>query len=473
MTPITLGMALLASAASRSELTVYNDGYALIKEQRSLPLTQGVHEVTVEDVAQQIEANSVAVRSLSDPGAFTVLEQAYRFDLVSVQAILAKAVGGRIHFNQVLPNGSRERISGTLMSAPNAIVSDANGNQNQVYNGMVVRTDDGRILLNPTGTVEVDSIPQGLISKPSLVWLLDSAKTGSQDIELSYLSRGFSWKSDYVLSLDQAGTTGDLKGWVTMTNNSGAAFKDAKLKLLAGEVNRAPVPQRFAARGAVMDMAKASAPQMVEEQFGDYHLYTLDRPATVNNNEIKQLSLLEATGVKATKLLLIDAMADYGMWYPQENAVGVGNIKPVVYIQLANTKENSMGMPLPAGTFKVYQRSKSGSLEMLGEDSITHTPRNETLKLKVGKAFDVVADRKRLTYNRLGDRAFRETFEVEVRNRKETPETVTVWERHWGDHKVTNANAEYKWLDSNTLQFVLVLAPNEVKKVTYTVETRW
>jgi hypothetical protein len=473
MTPITLGVALLASAATKSELTVYNDGFALVKEQRTLPLKQGVHEVTVEDVAQQIEANSVSVRSLNDAGAFTVLEQAYRFDLVSVQAILAKAVGGRIHFNQVMANGEIRRVSGTLMSAPNAIVSDANGNQTQVYNGMVVRTDDGRILLNPTGTVEVDSIPEGMISKPSLVWLLDSAKTGDQPIEMSYLSRGFSWKSDYVLNLDQAGTTGDLKGWVTMTNNSGTAFKDAKLKLLAGEVNRAPV-QRFAARGgAMMNMAKASAPQMAEEQFGDYHLYTLDRPATVNNNEIKQLSLTEASGVKVTKMLLIDAMADYGTWYPQEGAVGVGNIKPVVYIQLANTKENQMGMPLPAGTFKVVQRSKSGSLEMLGEDAITHTPRNETIKLKVGKAFDVVADRKRLTYTRLSDRAFRETFEIEVRNRKETPETVTVWERHWGDHKVTNSNAESKWLDSNTLQFVLTMAPNEVKKVTYTIETRW
>ncbi|MES1227557.1 MAG: hypothetical protein ABUL72_02740, partial [Armatimonadota bacterium] len=330
-------------------------------------------------------------------------------------------------------------------------------------------------LLNPTGTVEVDSIPAGLASKPSLVWLLDSSKSGNHDIEMSYLSRGFSWKSDYVLSLDQAGTTGDIKGWVTMTNNSGTGFKDAKLKLMAGEVNRVQ-QNRFGGMGgggARLDMAKSAAPNMAEEQFGDYHLYTLDRPATVNNNEIKQLSLLESTGIKVTKLLLIDAMSGYGIWYPQEGAVGVGNIKPVVYIQMENSKENQMGMPLPAGTFKVFQRSQSGSLEMLGEDSITHTPRNEKLKLRVGKAFDIVANRKRTEYTVLGPNMIRETYTVEVRNRKQTPESVTIWERHWGECHVTRATDQYKWLDAGTLQFEATLAPNQVKEFTYTCETKW
>ncbi|MES1227480.1 MAG: hypothetical protein ABUL72_02355, partial [Armatimonadota bacterium] len=288
-----------------------------------------------------------------------------------------------------------------------------------------------------------------------------------------YLSKGFSWKSDYVLSLDQAGTLGDVKGWVTMTNNSGTSFENAKLKLLAGEVNRVretPMPTTLAAPADAAAMPRSRA--MAEEQFGDYHLYTLDRLATVRNNEIKQLSLLEAVGIKVNKVLLIDSARD--SWSTAENdEVGDTNIKPTIYIELENSKENNMGMPLPAGTFKVFQRSKSGSLEMLGEDSITHTPRNEKVKLHVGQAFDVVASRKRTAYVKVTARRVRETFEIEVRNRKESPETVTVWERNSGDHKVTKANMEYTTLDSTTTQFLLKLGANEVKTIVYTVETKW
>lgn len=471
---LLLGSTILASLPSSTELTVYNQGFALVKERRQLDLKAGVQNVAIEDVAQLIEANSVGIRSVSDPGSFTVLEQNYQYDLISVQAILAKAVGKRIVFNRVLPDGKVERIVGTLISSPTAVVGNADGGSGAVWNGMVVRTDDGRILLNPSGEIEVSSIPDGLISKPTLMWEVDSSKAGSNQIELSYLTQGMSWKCDYVLSLDGAGKLGDFQGWVTMTNNSGASFTGAKLKLLAGDVARAQ-PDVGRAGGARELAMKSADANFAEEQFADYHLYTMQRPASVRNNEIKQLSLLEATGVPVTKKLVIDPLRGYGMMYPGEAAIGIGQMKPLIFVEFKNDQASHLGMPLPMGTVKVFQRDKSDSLQMLGEARIDHTPKNELVSLPVGRAFDIVADRKRTSFRWLGssNRGCVETFELEVRNRKDSPETVHVYERHWGEWKVTDKSMDFVKLDSDTIDFVVNLQPNEVKKVTYTVETRW
>lgn len=474
---MALGAVLSAGLPQNTEITVYNGGFALVKEQRVLRLKPGQQQVAVEDVAQMIEANSVGIRSLSDPGSFSVLEQNYQYDLISVAAILQKAVGKEIVFNRVLPNGSRERIVGTLMSAPTNVVGDANGGQNTVWNGMVVRTSDGRILLNPSGEVEVSSIPEGLISKPTLMWEVDATKGGENNVELSYLTRGMSWKCDYVLSLDNQGKIGDFKGWVTMTNNSGASFKETKLKLLAGEVNRAVEnqPGGFGG-GRVRDaMTKSAENQFSEEQFAEYHLYTMQRPATVRNNEIKQLSLVDVVRVPVTKKLVIDSMRGWGTYYPSEGEVGSGPLKPLFLVEFKNDEASHLGMPLPMGAVKVFQRDKSDSVQLLGEASIEHTPRNEKLSLPVGRSFDIVAERKRTNFRWLGtsNRGCVETFEIEIRNRKESAETVHVIERHWGDWKVTDKNLDFKKLDSESMEFVVELKANEVRKVVYTVETRW
>ncbi|MBX3111440.1 MAG: DUF4139 domain-containing protein [Fimbriimonadaceae bacterium] len=464
--------ASVASAPIDSELTIYNGGFALVKQRRTLDLKAGVQSVGVEDVAQLIEANSVAIRSLSAPGSFNVLEQNYQYDLVSPIAILNKAVGQQVTFIRTLDNGSRDVVKGKLLSSPTAMVSQGDGRSNYTYNGMVIQTADGKILLNPSGEVQVDSLPAGLISKPTLMWLLDSEKAGRNDIELSYLTQGMGWKSDYVLSLDKDGKVGDLKGWVTLTNNSGVSYENTKLKLLAGDVNRAR-PQEMAAPRGGRVMAKEM--DMREEQFGDYHLYTLPRPATVRNNEMKQVSLLESTGIQVSKKLLVDAMFPFrGGYYPNEGVVGTGDIKPTIFLEIMNTKANKLGLALPKGTFKVFQTDSSGSLQMLGEDSIDHTPKDEKVSLRVGQAFDVRVNRKRTAFEWLRrGKACRETFQIEVRNRKDTPETVTVWERHWGEHKVTKQNMEGKWLDNDTLEYVVHLAANEVKTVEYTIETSW
>lgn len=463
-------MALLQD--SGTELTIYNQGFALVKEVRQMTLKPGRQTVTVEDVAQQIETNSVGVKSLSDPNGFTVLEQNYQYDLISPLAILNKAVGGRVTFLRVLPNGTKESISGTLISSPTAVVGNQNGGGQLTWNGMVIRTDDQKILLNPSGEIQVDSLPDGLISKPTLLWDLVSEKGGNQKIELSYLTRGTTWNADYVLTIDGS-NKGDLQGWVTLTNNSGATWKDAKLKLLAGDVQRVDRPQGRGGRPAMEMSADAMAKNFAEESLFEYHLYTLQRPTTVRNNEQKQVSLLEATGITYTKRLILDSMMDFGMYYPSEGEIGVGVIKPMVKIDFLNKTENKLGMPLPKGNVKVYQRDKSGSVQMLGEDQIEHTPRDEKLSLVVGRSFDVVGERKRLNFRRINDRTFEETFEIEVRNRKTTEETVEVWERHYGDWRILNTSQDWVKADATTQVYTVKLAANTTKKVTYTVQTRW
>jgi len=471
----SLAFAALAQAVASGngpEVTVYNQGFGLVKELRSLSLRAGRQSVAVEDVAAMIETNSVAIRSLGRADAFEVLEQNYQYDLISVQAILNKAVGKEVRFHRVLPNGQREVVVGTLLSSPTAIVGTANGGQNQTYNGMVIRTAEGRILLNPSGEIEVTSLPEGLISKPTLLWELQAAAAGTVPIELSYLTQGISWKADYVLQLDGI-STADLRGWVTMTNNSGATYKDAKLKLLAGDVERARPEVMADAMKARGGFGGAAAGGFQEESLFEYHLYTLQRPATIRDREIKQLSLLDASGLKYTKKLIVDSMAPYRGWYPQEGAVGVGDVKPLVKVEFVNSEANQLGMPLPKGTVKVYQRDKSGSVQMLGEDNIDHTPKDERISLTVGRSFDVRSTRLRTNFKRISSNQTEESFSIEVRNRKDTPETVYVLERHWSDWKISGESMKFTKLDANTIEFKVDLKAGESKTITYTVNTKW
>jgi hypothetical protein len=399
------------------------------------------------------------------------LEQNYQYDLINPVAILNKSVGQRIRFIRTL-GGAKDVLEGVLLSAPTAVVN--NGNQSEsTYNGMVIRTDDGRIVLDPTGEIEVKSVPSGLISKPTLVWDLEAAKESSQRIELSYITQGMSWNADYVLTLGQSDRS-DVQGWVTLNNQSGTTYENATLKLLAGEVNQAPRPENNLAmfkemRGAVAD---AAAP-MKEESLFEYHLYTLQRPATVRNKETKQLSLLEGHDVPFTKKIIFDAVMGYDGYYPSEGQVGVGDLHPQVRVEFTNDEKSGLGMPLPKGRFRIYQRDKSGSVQLLGEDNINHTPRNEHVSLVVGKSFDLVGSRKRTNFTRINDRMVSESFEIEVRNRKQVSDTVHIYERHFGDWRVTAKSQDFVKLDANTADFVVTLKPDETRKVTYTVETRW
>lgn len=456
---------VLASAPLGTEITVYNQGFALVKEARALTLSQGRQEVRIEDVAAKIEPTSVSIRNPKNPKAFQVLEQNYQFDLVSPLAILNKSVGKKVSFTRTFGN-QRETVTGVLLSSPTAVVGGTDGSTT-TYNGLVIRTDEGKILLDPAGEITVLELPEGLISKPTLLWDLMAEAAGEQEVELSYLTQGISWRADYVLHLQPGGATANLQGWVTVDNQSGATYRDAKLKLLAGDVNR--VRERPEIRFLAAPAAKAMDAGFAEESLFEYHLYTLQRPATVRDREIKQLSLLEAAGLKVQKNLVVE-FPSVGIGGPREGTVSQ---KPAVEVEFLNVASNGLGIPMPKGIVKVYQSDASGSVQMLGEDSIDHTPKEEKVVLRIGQSFDIVAERKQTSYTRQGDRGGRASFEIQVRNRKESPETVLVTESAPAQWRIVEESQPSKKLDAARFQYTVSLKANETKIIRYTLEILW
>ncbi len=466
-----------SAAQSKSEagpeVTVYNQGFGVVKELRHLNLNMGVQSVSLSDVPSMIDPTSVGIRSITRPGSFDVLEQNYQYDLVNVEAILNKSVGGQVrlvrHFG-----GKLEVLEGTLISSPTAVTTGSDGRPDWQYNGMVVKLSDGRLILNPEGEVEVLSMPEGLIPVPSLMWNLDSRSVGDNLVELSYVANGMHWDASYVLTLDSNAGLAALQGWASVNNECGSTFKNATLKLLAGDIHQVQEGRPALRKADVMADAPMSAPAMKEEQLFEYHLYTLQRPATIKDKETKQLSLLGSARVPFKKRLIIDALEDYGVYYPsEESQIGGGNLKPEVRVEFLNNQAAGLGIPMPAGKFRIYQRDASGSVQLLGEDSIQHTPKNEKVSLLVGTSFDIVANRKRLSFHALGARSGREEFQIEVRNRKATTEQVELLERHFYDWKVTKTSDPFTKADANTMHYLVTLKPNEVRKITYTVETKW
>ncbi len=470
---ISIAIAALVTVVTpeSTELTVYNQGFGFVKEVRSIQLKQGRQTIAIEDVASMIDPTSVGIRSLSNKDSFNVLEQNYQYDLISPAAILNKSVGQRVRFIRTL-GSKKDVLEGTLLSAPNAIVASPQGQSQQTYNGMVIRTDDGRIVLDPTGEVEVEHVPNGLISKPTLLWDLDCSEAARNSIELSYITHGMSWEANYVMTLG-SDSTADLQGWVTLDNHSGTTYENAKLKLLAGDVNQVRQNAGFGGGGGFAFARAAPTPTFQEQSLFEYHLYTLQRPATVRDKESKQISLLSGRNVPYVKKLIVDSMQGYNNYYPSEGSVGEGSIKPQVRLEFTNDETSHLGMPLPKGKFRIYQRDSEGSVQLLGEDQIDHTPRNEHLSLVVGRSFDVAANRKRTNFKQINNHLAQESFEIEVRNRKTTADTVFVLERHWGDWTVLDKNTEFTKLDSQTMQFQVPLEPNEVRTISYTVQTKY
>lgn len=458
-------------APNTTELTIYNQGLGFIKEVRVVKLKKGQQHVNVEDVAQLIDASSVALKVLNNPGSVSIFEQNYQYDLISPMAILNKSVGKRVRFTRTMGT-SKESIEGVLLSSPTAVTNNGDGSSYS-YNGLVIKANDGRIILSPQGEIDVLEMPEGLISKPSLLWNLESDKDQDANMELSYLTNGFNWNANYVFTIDEKGT-GDLQGWVSLTNNCGLSFENAKLKLLAGDVNIVrPRGRSGGFGGGAPEMAMKMDAGMSEESLFEYHLYTLNRPATVKNKETKQLNLLEGAGIPFKKQIVFDSMAGFDNYYPNEGSIGVGALSPMVKLKFVNDDKSHLGMPMPAGKVRLYSRDASGSVQFVGEDQINHTPRDEKITLNVGRSFDVRADRKRTDFKRISQNSVRESFEVEVRNRKKTDETVYLYERHWGDWKVTEKSMDFVKEDANTMVFEIKLKAGEERKITYTVDTKW
>ena len=432
-------------------VTVYNSNIGLVKDVRKIQLLLGLTDLKFSGVAAQIMPQTVHIKSLTDPLLLEILEQNYEYDLLTPQKLLEKFVGKEI---MLLNNGIE--IPVTILST---------------NNGLVYKMGD-RIFTGHPGRLIFPSLPDNLISKPTLLWLLENRLEGPQQVEATYLTRGLNWKADYIAVLDKDDRIMDLKGWVTLNNQSGATYKNATLKLVAGDVNR--VVEKFGAHDSVRMLQEAAAKRpsasFTEQSFFEYHLYSLQRPTTIKNNQTKQVSLLTANEVPVIKRFLYYGAQHY---YRNRYGVPVSNQKVGVYMEIANKKENRLGMPLPKGTVRVYKADGDGSLQFIGEDRIDHTPKDETIKVKMGDAFDVVAERKQTEWRKLGPGLYEVSFEIKLRNHKETPVTVSVIEPIPGDWEILQNSHDYEKVEAHTVQFDVPVEKDEEAKLRYRVRVKF
>lgn len=441
----------------RSEvgLTIYSGGFGLVRETRALQLARGRSELEFAGVAETIQPETVLVDPLGGAG-LRVLEQNYRYDLLSPQKLLEKYVGRAVkvlRWNEAKGH-DEERDAVVLSAGPTPIL----------------RVGDEITWAFP-GRISFPELPKNLIAKPSLVWLLD-ATSDKPKVEVEYLANGLGWKADYVLAVDDDDKTGDLTGWVTLDNKSGAAYERAKLQLVAGDVHRVTPQAVFRdmmlAKGA---MAEAAAPQFREEGLFEYHLYTLERPATLLENETKQIALLEASGVPLSKRLVYRGQPQ---WY--RYAYGgqpITDTKVNVSLEFENKTAAKLGMPLPKGIVRVYKRDSAGGRQFLGEDQIDHTPRDEKLRIRVGDAFDVVGERKQTDYKVISSCRSESAWSVELRNHKDVAVDVDVIEPAAGDWEIVSSSLKAVKDDASTFSFHVPVPARASAKVEYRVRVRW
>lgn len=436
-------------------VTIYNNGYGLVREVRRVDLPIGTIELEYGGVAEKIDPTSVAFKSLTSPSDVLILEQNYRYDLLSPVSLLERFVGRTVKYTTYrMRNNSQveETREGTLLST---------------NNGTVVQFGD-EIVINPHGSVTLSEVPEDLLSRPTLVWLLENQVAGPQRVETAYLTNGMSWKADYVAVVNADDSELDVTGWVTLENHSGTGYKEAAVKLVAGDVQRVQEP-----RPPVLDrrlaMAAMAAPQFQEKAFFEYHLYTLQRRATVANNETKQMTLLEAADVPIKKLYIMDSPR----WSAQAGAAGVAKSKLGVFLEFENSEEAGMGMALPKGRVRVYKADTDESLQLIGEDRIDHTPRDEKLRLKMGEAFDVVAERSQTNFRKIGQRSSETSFKVVIRNHKDEAIEATVMEHLYGDWAITQQSHPHRKIDATTIEFKIPVPADGEAELTYTARVNW
>ena len=438
-------------------LTIYNANLGLVKDQRQTTLPVGTFELRFMDVASQIIPASVQVKSLAGPSSLRVLEQKYEYDLLNPQRLLEKYVGKEVRLyteNQYTERD--ETVTATLLS---------------VDGGPVFKVDEDITFGHP-GRILFPKVPDSLASKPTLVWLLENTLTKPQRIEATYLTNAINWHADYVLTLNARDDRADLSGWVTIDNQSGAAYANATLKLVAGDVNRVRDDQELRARVLAREGAapKAAAPQFKEEEFFEYHIYTLQRPSTLKNNQTKQISLVSAEQVPVKKELVFFGARQY---FQSRYAEAVPKQKINVIVELQNKKESNLGFPLPKGVVRVFKQDAEGSLQFVGEDSVDHTPKDEKIRIKMGNTFDVVGSRKQMEWKKLAADTYEAAFEIAVRNLKKEDVVVKVVEPIPGAWTMLSSSHEYKKTEAHTAEFTLAVPKDKEVKLAYNVKMRF
>jgi len=416
------------------QVTVYNSNLGLVKDVREVRFPVGTNVLRFADVASAIDPTSVHIKSLNEPGGLSVLEQNYEYDLISHQKLMEKYVGKKIKLIMRGENLEEKAVDAKL-------ISTANGNVFEI---------DGELHLGFNGRVVLPELPENLVDRPTLFWLLKNRTAKAHRMEVSYLTGGMNWRSDYVMVLDKKDQKGDFNGWVTINNTSGATYNNAALKLVAGEIHRAEQAERLALD--TMRMAKAEeSPQFAEEAFFEYHLYTLERKTTLKNNQTKQVSLLSADAVPVRKLFVVDGGGG-GYWFSRRyNQVQKQDVG--VFVEIRNDKESGLGIALPKGIVRVFKKDSAGQLQFVGEDNIDHTPRDEKVKLKIGTAFDIVAERKQTDFRKISRNVYESAYEVVLRNHKDEAVTVAVDEIINGDWEILQQSHSHQKVTAFLVRF--------------------
>ena len=442
-------------------------GYGVIKVVRKVAVPKGVGELAFTDVAAWIDPTTVSFNDLDDAKT-TVLEQNFQFDLVSPSKLMEKFLGREISLAVAMGEGV-SNVRGTLLSA----------NQGSV----VLQTAEGVKIVPMAGAqLQLGELPGGLLTKPTLVWKLASETGGEHLVRTTYQTAGMTWRSDYNIVINGSDTRGDITAWVTLMNLSGASYEGAELKLVAGDVHKVQAQPMIAGRAMRMEaMAMADAAGFQEKEFADFHLYTLPRRTDVLQNSTQQIALFPpVSGFKVKRELMFDftgGMGAPGQPILDRDFVIASKAKPSILVSFENKKDNSLGMPLPKGKIRVYKEDPSdGTLEFIGEDLIDHTPRNETVKIRLGEAFDVVGERIRSDFTiDNAARRMTETFKIELRNQKSAAQKVRVIERpyRWTNWEITAKNTEFAKLDSGTIAFEVDVPSEGARTIEYTVRYSW
>jgi hypothetical protein len=441
-------------------VTVYNSNIALVRDVRNLTLPTGAFRLKFMDIAATVNPATVHFRSLTDPDKLGVIEQNYEYDLLEPAKLLHKYVGKEVTLvRSYQDNGTtkHEEIKATLLS-------DNNGQVWKIGNDIVTG--------GYAESYRFPEVPANLYDRPTLLMSLENSGPRKQQIEASYLANSLSWNSDYVLTVSRDDKTADLDGWVTLVNNSGTAFHNARLQLVAGDLNRIQGGSLGGVAREMTMMAKAvPAPQFQQESFSEYHLYTLGRRTSVEDKETKQISLLEGSGVPVEKIFVVNGNNSY---YRSAQTPGSPLKDPVmVYYKFKNEEKGGLGIPLPAGSVRVYQKDSKGGILFVGEDRIAHTPKDETISIHIGNAFDVVAERKQTDYKKMDTHAWEMEYEITLRNHKDSPITVQVNEPIGGDWEMLDSSYKFTKTAAFAAQFNVPVEKNGTSVLKYRVRARW
>jgi len=451
-----------ASPAGVLELTIYNQSLGLVRQVRTAEILQGTSQVRMADIPSGIIPASVHVDLLDASEDTALLEQRFDYDTVDGDSLLRRYLDQTI----TVSTQDGQSLTGALLSAGGDIV---------------LLTDYGVEIIRSARVHQISLPPltEPLITRPTLTWLLNATQAGPIEFRVTYLTSGITWQADYVAMLTDDDTRLDLQSWISIRNDSGASYEEAKLKLVAGEVHRARNEGVYAEDALYKTLEAAPSPAVTERGLMDYHLYDVSRPVTIREGQAKQIEFLQVQDLVVEKQYVLEVTPE--IWVRLDDAItdasyGVsseGSVK--VQLQLKNDEEAGLGVPLPQGTVRVYTEDVDGSAILVGEDTIAHTPRNEVIELALGEAFDLVGERNQIGFRQLGERSLEETIEITLRNQSDEPATIQVVEHLYRAHdaNIIQSSEEYEQVDANTVRFEVPVKPGDSETVTYTVVYRW